>query len=349
MVFMSTVRSIEANRKKTRSSSSTNAPEEPDVPYKSGSGIPPWRDRRILDKIPDVFTIDVDSAVPAESPEGQVIGDYNLSPNGFTIQAFSSGTYSVWDKRFCESRLTSCADDPSAAHFPSVTGGVVMNPDSSENWEMACSDLDNCRRNHPRCRGRDAESERAGFRPTHLVDVLVEGDDSIRLIDGQNLAQKGPADTGYLTLSYCWERLKEEGFPLDSQPASIQDAIKVTKALGYRYLWVDSLCIIQDDKFDMMREISHMDKIYQHSTLLISAARAQEAGDGFLGCLEQTFLDQEMVFAVPFRYQSGDVLHGHVVLQVWGYPKPSSRSIHGPGHCRNMSSLVGSWPLVDPA
>ncbi|KAL8855389.1 MAG: hypothetical protein Q9178_007964 [Gyalolechia marmorata] len=165
-----------------------------------------------------------------------------------------------------------------------------MDPDSSENWEMACSALDNCRTNHPHCR-----PERAGFRPTHLVDVLVERerDDSIRLIEGQILAQNDPADTGYLTLSYYWgentwqpyrttkanlvKRLKEEGFPLDSQPASIQNAIKVTKALGYRYLWVDSLCIIQEDKCDM-REISHMDKIYQHFHIADLGRQSERGG-----------------------------------------------------------------------
>ena len=217
-----------------------------------------------------------------------------------------------------------------------------MDPDSPENWELARSYLASCRRNHARCRRRDAESERAGFRPTHLVDILIERDDTIRLIEGRNLAQKDPADTDYLTLSYCWgentlqpyrtikanvaERLSE-GFPLGSQPASIQDAIKVTKTLGYRYLWVDSLCIIQDDKFDMMREILHMDKIYQHSTLLVSAARAQKSCDGFLGRLEETFVDQEVMFAVPFRYRSRDVPHRHVVLQAWEHSK-AEQPIH---------------------
>ena len=69
MVFMTTLSSWRAEYKRTHPSSSTNAPEEPDVPDKSGSGIPPWRDKSIQDKIPDVFTIDVDSAVSAESLE----------------------------------------------------------------------------------------------------------------------------------------------------------------------------------------------------------------------------------------------------------------------------------------
>ena len=65
-------------------------------------------------------------------------------------------------------------------------------------------------------------------------------------------------------------------------PKTVQDAITVTKLLGFRYLWVDSLCIIQDSNEDKSKEIDRMGNIYLHSHLTISASRAAEATAGFL-------------------------------------------------------------------
>jgi hypothetical protein len=48
------------------------------------------------------------------------------------------------------------------------------------------------------------------------------------------------------------------GIPLSSLPKTFLDAIVVTKALGLRYLWIDSLCIIQDDEDDWLAESKTM-------------------------------------------------------------------------------------------
>jgi len=64
-----------------------------------------------------------------------------------------------------------------------------------------------------------------------------------------------------------------------------QDATTITHTLGFRYIWIDSLCIIQDDIAGWERESAKMASIYENSALTISAIHASD-GDG--GCFTHT-------------------------------------------------------------
>jgi hypothetical protein len=89
-----------------------------------------------------------------------------------------------------------------------------------------------------------------------------------------------------MTLSHCWgnaECLKLtvdnyaqmlDGIPLLALPQLYQDAVCVVRRLGIRYLWIDSLCIIQegDGHMDWAREVHEMDKVYSNSLCNISAS-----------------------------------------------------------------------------
>ncbi|KAH7111152.1 heterokaryon incompatibility, partial [Dactylonectria estremocensis] len=80
----------------------------------------------------------------------------------------------------------------------------------------------------------------------------------------------------YVALSYCWgsdlsgvvTTLSSnvephlQGIAVNSLPQIIQDAVRVYRELGLRYLWVDSLCIIQDDRKDWAQEVDRMRKVY---------------------------------------------------------------------------------------
>jgi hypothetical protein len=63
-------------------------------------------------------------------------------------------------------------------------------------------------------------------------------------------------------------------------PSTFQDAIKFTLALGIKYIWIDSLCIIQDDTLDWQEQSGHMASIYENSfiTLAATIARNNESG-----------------------------------------------------------------------
>ncbi|KAI5926271.1 heterokaryon incompatibility protein-domain-containing protein [Camillea tinctor] len=122
----------------------------------------------------------------------------------------------------------------------------------------------------------------------------------IRLLDLEaDMIVELPRPGRYMVLSYVWGTtpvfettldslplLRKEGSLLHyfSQfPATIQDSITMTKLLGMRYLWVDSLCIVQDDPEDKKVQITAMDQIYSRAYLTIVAAGGEHANSGLPG------------------------------------------------------------------
>ncbi|CBY01670.1 hypothetical protein LEMA_P004570.1 [Plenodomus lingam JN3] len=98
----------------------------------------------------------------------------------------------------------------------------------------------------------------------------------------------------YGTLSYCWGGFQaimttretiashKHGVLIDTLPRTIQDAVWVTTVLNLQYLWVDVLCIIQDDEEDVAREIANQANIYRASAFTILAGDCAHADAGFL-------------------------------------------------------------------
>lgn len=103
----------------------------------------------------------------------------------------------------------------------------------------------------------------------------------------------------YVALSYCWGpkpnfiRLTasnkdelEAGFPLDYLPIAFQEAINLVKSLGYRYLWIDALCIIQAGAGtvdDWRRESARMGDVYSNCILNLSLSRGSSPEESCLG------------------------------------------------------------------
>lgn len=110
---------------------------------------------------------------------------------------------------------------------------------------------------------------------------------------------KPPENCRYLTLSYVWGAgkkfvLLKENYKYLSTPGgladclshlsrTIQDAIIVTKRLQERYLWVDSLCIIQDGFEEKQTALEHMGLVYSQALLMICAADDRCPEDGLRG------------------------------------------------------------------
>jgi hypothetical protein len=107
----------------------------------------------------------------------------------------------------------------------------------------------------------------------------------------------------YATLSYIWgsqppfrlelnslHSLSQKG-ALDSYLArfsrTIQHAIILLKRLGYRYLWIDSLCIVQDDHEDATILIRLMERIYGNSSVTVCAAGG-DSKFGIPGALQKS-------------------------------------------------------------
>ena len=124
--------------------------------------------------------------------------------------------------------------------------------------------------------------------PLRLIDTQVSTDDYMRIRETSGLSMR------YIALSYCWGRKSflttrrdnveqhMQQIQLSNLPRTIQDAIICTRRLGLRYIWVDSLCIVQDDEIEKGREISHMKDIYRGAYLTLSASSSTSCHDGFL-------------------------------------------------------------------
>lgn len=122
--------------------------------------------------------------------------------------------------------------------------------------------------------------------PSRLVDCTSL--EHPRLVSTEGIYGK------YLALSYVWGEAQphktttsnvsayHDAIPRSLLPQTILDAIYVTHALGFKYLWADSLCIVQDSDEDKLHEIGKMHLIYRYAYLTIIAASAQRVGDGFL-------------------------------------------------------------------
>jgi hypothetical protein len=119
----------------------------------------------------------------------------------------------------------------------------------------------------------------------------------------------------YLVLSYVWggdqpqmttdeKYCQSKTVNYDMMPKTIQDAIKVTQKLGYAHLWVDSMCIIQDNDEDKALEIMRMTQVYSNAAFTIAAACADSVFDGFLKPREARYLH---FFELPCKNRYGKI------------------------------------------
>ncbi|KAL2064383.1 hypothetical protein VTL71DRAFT_4877 [Oculimacula yallundae] len=147
------------------------------------------------------------------------------------------------------------------------------------------------------------EEEHTKWCTSKITDnvALVPGFRVIDVVSG-NLVEQ-PDGCRYLALSYVWgevhrgndylrllqgnhDELKEIGGlfkDMSRLPRTIRDAIALCEKIDERYLWIDSLCIIQDSPEDMAGQISRMDTIYRRAFLCIVAAAGTDANAGLPG------------------------------------------------------------------
>lgn len=74
----------------------------------------------------------------------------------------------------------------------------------------------------------------------------------------------------------------ENSIPIADLPCTFAEAVKVTQKVRARYLWIDSLCIIQDSPDDRNYEALHMCDVYRNCMLCIAAGAASNSTEGLL-------------------------------------------------------------------
>ncbi|KAH8805109.1 heterokaryon incompatibility protein-domain-containing protein [Xylogone sp. PMI_703] len=173
-------------------------------------------------------------------------------------------------------------DKDNAARF--VTARQLqpeVNTDAAQkqikSWLAECSHHDSC----------PAQPE--SILPTRVIEIdPPNSSGKPRLLVSEGKRGK------YVALSYCWgtnpygslglSNLEEytKHLDLEKLPQTLRDAITITKSISIPYLWVDSLCILQDSEFDKQHEISMMKTIYENSFVTIVAASSESVTHGFL-------------------------------------------------------------------
>lgn len=146
--------------------------------------------------------------------------------------------------------------------------------DTASNWLSTCSE------SHELCKVDDDF-----ILPTRLISITGE---SPRLV----LNSEIPKGQRYATLSHSWGAqdvfkltsknlnsfLKE--IPADRLPKTFTEAFTITKRLGLDFIWIDTLCIIQDDEDDWQKESALMTSVYGGSTITIAASSARNSTEG---------------------------------------------------------------------
>ncbi|KAI0101345.1 hypothetical protein GGR51DRAFT_530355 [Nemania sp. FL0031] len=161
-------------------------------------------------------------------------------------------------------------------------------------WIHLCSETHACN-----LQGQDGKGARMPIKlPTRLIEV-GEADDnsSVRLVVNPSTTADDPTKDRYAALSHCWGAVGKDAYscllninrltfetriPVERLPKMFQDAITATRGLEIRYLWIDSLCIIQDDDDDWAAESKTMEDVYSLAHVTLAASSAPSSLVGFL-------------------------------------------------------------------
>ncbi|RTE82737.1 hypothetical protein BHE90_002732 [Fusarium euwallaceae] len=163
--------------------------------------------------------------------------------------------------------------------------------------KLATAWIETCSREHKECLVLDP-----AYRPTRLINIVDA--DHVRLI----ISNKEPS-APYVAFSHCWGKVQniklldgninqfQAGLLLEQLPNTYQEAIRLCLGLGFYYIWIDSLCIIQDSAEDWEREAKHMKLVYEHSIFnLCSATASDSSGRSFIRRRPNLLVPERVVF-----------------------------------------------------
>jgi hypothetical protein len=160
-----------------------------------------------------------------------------------------------------------------------------IDPDPTAESSLKILDtwIKDCLNNHDKC-----SPSMDFFPPSRLIYIE---DNHICLRDMLKSTARG---LKYAALSHCWgtkhllvttkQNLQAHKITISIQdmPQTFQDAVTMTVKLGLQYLWIDSICIIQDSEEDWIRECADMGSYYSNAFITLSALQAKSDEEGFL-------------------------------------------------------------------
>ncbi|KAI1748947.1 heterokaryon incompatibility protein-domain-containing protein [Xylaria castorea] len=162
------------------------------------------------------------------------------------------------------------------------------------------------------------------YLPTRLIDLGVGNEGGLPRLALATDLRVAESRVEYASLSYCWGSLVEAASQYRTTRQNLQqrlaqidiartttvikDAADVCKALGIRYLWVDSVCIIQDDNVDWEQEAAQMSNVYRNCALTICPMSSSSCSQGFLE-------KRSHGIDIPFRSRVSPDIVGHYTLR----------------------------------
>lgn len=176
-----------------------------------------------------------------------------------------------------------------------ISGDIIGRPllsasDSPEAFDLVSRWMSACLTRHRSCRQTLSGSEIDESEPPILPSRILQIGKSGEIVTTKLLVANG-ARGHYVALSHCWGARTHHppmttqsnldhhlaGIPWTALPRLYQEAITATSRLGFSYLWIDSLCIIQDSHLDWLAESKRMGDVYQHARLTIAASHATDS------------------------------------------------------------------------
>ncbi|KAF2491146.1 hypothetical protein BU16DRAFT_469810, partial [Lophium mytilinum] len=117
----------------------------------------------------------------------------------------------------------------------------------------------------------------------------------------------GPPAKGPLRTTKATLQQHLAGVSVSSLPKTFRDAVAITRSMELCYLWVDSLCIVQDNKDDWPTEAPRMGSLYSRAHLVIAASGARDSSEG---CFLERVAPSSSI-EIPYK-REGDRDGGHV-------------------------------------
>ncbi|OJD30666.1 heterokaryon incompatibility [Diplodia corticola] len=184
------------------------------------------------------------------------------------------------------------------------------------------------------CKDHSALMKNADTLPTRLLDVRnTDAQGGIRLIGSfEHTEVMEGVPWKYAALSHCWgdparpplKTTRENidamstSIPFETLPRNYQDAVTVCRSLGIPFLWIDSLCIIQDDKQDWELESPRMAEIYEQAYITIIPTVAKSCHEGFLS---RSPLDPRSVAHIAFQSALNPPIQGSYMIEDANFTK----------------------------
>lgn len=219
-------------------------------------------------------------------------------------------------------------ETPASMDF--VSWPPILRGSTEETTELVRKLLHNCLDQHEACRLRDPAGE--FDLPSRVLSI--EGgtcDVSVKLVENDGLSGR------YIALSHCWGSEEKRplrtthknyadhlvSIPLDSVPPLFRDVVALTRSLGINYLWIDSLCIIQDDQQDWLSEAKKMSLVYRRATLVIAAMDSENSTQR----LSKAERPDSITVSGPYSTQKGSVQGSYNIAASF---TDRSRPLQGP-------------------